>query len=73
MFKKSLLIADRKLFLHHPIIRTRSETRNKFCGSSNHSVRGEISEFQCIFRFRVLTKKTGDANGHEAEFCFVNP
>jgi len=71
MFKKSLLIADRKLFLHHPIIRTRFETRNKFCSSSNHRLRGTIFEFQCVFRFSVLTKNTGDDNGHEADFCFV--
>lgn len=70
MFNKSLLIADRKLFLHHPIIRTRSETRNKFCCSFNHRQRGTISEFQCIFMFSVLTKKTGGANGHKADFCF---
>jgi len=71
MFKKSLLIADRKLFLHHPIIRTRSETRNKFCSISNHRLRGTISEFHCIFRLSVLTKNTGGANGHRADFCFV--
>jgi len=71
MFKKSLLIADIKLFLHHPIIRTRFETRNKFCSSSNHCQRGTISECQCIFTFSVLTKNTGGANGHRADVCFV--
>jgi len=71
MFKKSLLIADIKLFLHHPIIRTRFETRNKFYSSSNHRLRGTISEFQCVFRFIVLTKNTGGANGHRTDVCFV--
>jgi hypothetical protein len=72
MFKKSLLIADIKLFLHHPIIRTRlGHATNSVAALSNHRLRGTISEFQCIFRFSALTNNTGGAFGHEADFCFV--
>jgi hypothetical protein len=71
MFKKSLPITDRELLLHHPIIHTRFETRNRCCSNANHRLREMNSEFQYAIRFSGLTGKVEAIDGHVADLCSV--